>query len=53
MTLAKLFKDKITKRRNKTIEISKCLLNVTLPPDELLAFAEDIKDAAKVTCHIS
>ncbi len=50
MTIDELFKDKGIKPSEKTKVISNWLIDGTLPKDELLAFAEKAKDAAKASC---
>jgi HEAT repeat protein len=50
MTLAELLNDKTKKAKEKVETISKWLLDGSLPTDELLAFAEKVKDPEKATC---
>jgi hypothetical protein len=50
MTIESLIHDKTKKGKEKTETISQWLLGGSLPVDELLAFAENLKDADKATC---
>lgn len=50
MTIDQILQDKTIKPKEKTKTISKWILDKSLPTDELMAFAEQQKDAAKATC---
>lgn len=50
MTIEALLKDKEIKAKEKTAMISEWLLQKSLSVEELIAFAEQQKDAAKATC---
>lgn len=50
MTIAELLNDKTKKAKEKVETISNCLLDRSLPTDELLTFAEKAKDIEKATC---
>jgi len=50
MALAELLTDKTKKAKEKVETISKWLLDGSLPPSELLVFAQKTKDPEKATC---
>lgn len=50
MNIAELLNDKTKKAKAKAETISKWLLEGSLPPDELIVFAETTKDTDKATC---
>ncbi len=50
MTIDELLSDKSKKAKEKVETISKWLLDASLPTDELLAIAGELKDSEKATC---
>lgn len=50
MTIDELLKDKTIKPKDKTEIISNWILDMSLPVDELIVFAEKQKDPVKATC---